>query len=89
RTPNKLLSFFSHLSCSQKNPSALYIPAIHHETILPRRYALLSCIQDGFGNFTFLTPSLKRTKKNQKRKEKERKKNATTVGRGEGGEVEN
>jgi len=51
--------------------------------ILPRRYALLSSIRDGFGNFTFSVPSLKRTKKNQKRKEKERKKNATTVGRGE------
>ena len=44
----------------------------------------LSCsVRSGCCFSSFGLPSLKRTKKNQKRREKERKKNATTVGRGE------
>ena len=35
--------------------------------------------REGFGDVAFWTPSLERTKKNQKRKQKERKKKATTV----------
>ena len=35
--------------------------------------------RDRFGDVAFWTPSLERTKKNQKRKQKERKKKATTV----------
>ena len=48
---------------------------------LPRRYALSCSVRSGCCFPSFGLPSLKRTKKNQKRKQKERKKNATPLRR--------